>query len=314
MAELADFLLFLFTDKKLSVSAIKGYRSTIAHTWRSSGRPDISADPVITKLIAGFTIERPRPRVSAPPWNLSVVLQYLMTSTFEPLQEASLRSLTFKTVFLLAFATAARRSELHALSAEDGYIAFSNDGKRLTLRLAPQFLAKNQAPNEVRAPYNIRALSHRVQGDLPDASLCPVRAVRTYIHRTTPLRRGRKRLFLSIQKNSEKEISRDSISRWIVTLISEAISHAGSHSTLRRIAGVSAHQVRAMATSWAAYSGFDLSTVKRSAFWKGHSTFSSFYLRDLSAQVGEISALCPLVAAQSLCQGELFVDGEEPHF
>ena len=200
------------------------------------------------------------------------------------------------------------------MSVEDGHIAFSNSGKRLTLRLAVEFLAKNQAPDEVRRPFEIRALAHRVQPDMPDASLCPVRALKIYVERAQPIRRGRRRLFLSLQQNSSREVSKDTISRWIVTIITQALQKAGGDRNLRAIAGVSAHQVRSMASSWAAFCGADLESVKRSVFWKGQSTFSSFYLRDLAAQVGQISALSPLIAAQRLCQGDVFLDGIEPEF
>ena len=51
-----------------------------------------------------------------PAWDLSKVLQYLVTSAFEPLSQASFRALTLKTLFLLALATAKRVGELQALS------------------------------------------------------------------------------------------------------------------------------------------------------------------------------------------------------
>ena len=311
---LADFLMWLFSVKSLSVSAIKGYRSALAHTWRSAALQDPSTDTIIAKLIKSFEIQRPPVRQVAPPWNLSVVLNYLMGPPFEPLSASSWRNLTFKTVFLIAFATAARRSELHAMSAEDGHVAVSDNGKRLTLRLAVGFLAKNQAPGEVRDPYSIRALSHRVQRDLPDVTLCPVRAFKYYWARSQPIRRGRKRLFISLQENSSKEISRETISRWLVTLIKEAHSRAIVDQDLRKISGVKGHQVRAMATSWSAFSGASIDSIKKAAFWKGQSTFSSFYLRDLSSQVGQISALCPLVAAQSVAQGDQTPFHREPDF
>ena len=154
--DLANFLIWLSNARKLSVSAIKGYRSALAHTWRASGAQDPSVDPVIAQMVRGFELDRPRTRQTLPPWNLSVVLNYLLGPPFEPMRSSSWRALTLKTVFLIAFATAARRSELHALSAEEGHMAFSDNGRRLTLRLAVGFLAKNQAPDEIRKPYSIK--------------------------------------------------------------------------------------------------------------------------------------------------------------
>ena len=53
-------------------------------------------------------------RRGIPSWNLSLVLHQLTKAPFEPLIEASLRHLTFKTVFLLALGSGKRRSEIHA--------------------------------------------------------------------------------------------------------------------------------------------------------------------------------------------------------
>ena len=314
VAQFADFLMYLFQVKKLSVSAIKGYRSAIAHTWRSCKVPDISLDEVISKMVSAFSIERPRLRVLVPPWNLSVVLRYLSGPPFEPMATAPWKEVVLKTVFLIAFATAARRSELHALSVGDGQIAFSDDGKRLTLRLDPQFLAKNQAPGEIREPFKIRALAHRVVDDEADASLCPVRALRIYLKVSRSFRGTRRKLFLSLQKNATKEISKDTIARWLVTVISQAHNRAVGDSALQKRANVTAHQVRAMATSWSAFAGADVDSIKKAAFWKGSTTFSSFYLRVLSSKVREVSAFCPLVAAQRVCQGDEFINTLEDAF
>ena len=121
-------------------------------------------------------------------------------------------------------------------------------------------------------------------------------------------------MFISLQKNSDKDISRDTISRWLVSVIKSALVKATDDKHLRSLSNVTAHQVRAMATSWAAFSGAKVDEVRKAAFWRGHTTFSSFYLRDLTSQVEEISALCPLVAASRLCQGDKFLDTEDPEF
>ena len=47
-------------------------------------------------------------------WNLSLVLHQLTKAPFEPIKEASLKHLTFKTVFLLALGSGKHRSEIHA--------------------------------------------------------------------------------------------------------------------------------------------------------------------------------------------------------
>jgi hypothetical protein len=46
----------------------------------------------------------------SPKWDLSVVLRALMGFPFETMDKVSLKYLTFKTIFLVALATAQRRS------------------------------------------------------------------------------------------------------------------------------------------------------------------------------------------------------------
>ena len=51
-----------------------------------------------------------------------IAIRTLEQASYEPLREASLKHLTLKTVFLLAMASAERRSELQALSFDPQYI------------------------------------------------------------------------------------------------------------------------------------------------------------------------------------------------
>ena len=66
-------------------------------------------------MIASMELQRPRIMPVLSQWDLGVVLEALSKSPYEPLREASFKHLTLETVFLLATASAGRRSELHAL-------------------------------------------------------------------------------------------------------------------------------------------------------------------------------------------------------
>ena len=110
---IADFLLHLFQDKKLQPGTIDGYRSAIADKLGNS-TINVSKDENLTHLLDSFHRDRPKGRRGVPSWNLSLVLHQLTKAPFEPLKEASLKHLTFKTVFLLALGSGKRRSEIHA--------------------------------------------------------------------------------------------------------------------------------------------------------------------------------------------------------
>ena len=78
---------------------------------------------------------KPRPIVSFPKWDLSLVLQALTKSPFEPL-----KMLTLKTILLVAVTSARRISELQALSIKEPFMRCLPD--RLVLRTDPAFLPK----------------------------------------------------------------------------------------------------------------------------------------------------------------------------
>ena len=112
-----DFLLHLFQDKKLQPGTIDGYRSAIADKVGNS-TINVSKDENLTRLLDSFHRDRPKGSRGIPSWNLSLVLHQLTKAPFEPLKEASLKHLTFKTVFLLALGSGKRRSEIHAWTSD----------------------------------------------------------------------------------------------------------------------------------------------------------------------------------------------------
>ena len=113
MKSVADFLLYLFQDRKLQPSTIDGYRSAIADKLGNLSI-NISKDENLTHLLDSFHRDRPKWRRRILSWNLSLVLHQLTKAPFEPIKDSSLNHLTFKTVFLLALASDKQRSEIHA--------------------------------------------------------------------------------------------------------------------------------------------------------------------------------------------------------
>ena len=182
----ADFLMYLFEDKKLQPSTIDGYRSAIADKLGDT-TVNISKDDNLTRLLDSFNRDRPKGRRGVPSWNLSLVLHQLTKAPFEPLREASLKHLTFKTIFLLALGLGKRRSEIHAWQHKN--IRHQSDWSKVSLVPSPSFLSKNQlakeGPESV-APVVIPALAPTLDRSLKsDRSLCPIRALRYYLDRTS---------------------------------------------------------------------------------------------------------------------------------
>ena len=89
----------------------------------------------------------------------------------------------------------------------------------MSLYPSPSFLSKNQlakeGPESV-APVVIPALAPTLDTFLKsDRSLCPVRALRYYLDRTSDLRQNKELVFVSFKKGFDKDISPATISSWI---------------------------------------------------------------------------------------------------
>ena len=124
-------------------------------------------------------LQRPRITLVLPQWDLGIVLEAQRSkSPYEPLREASLKQLTLKTVFLLAMASAGRCSEIQALMFDQKYIQFKPKEAGVTLYFSPEFMHKNQKPNQVNDPWYISAVPTGKSEF--GASNCPMRALRYY--------------------------------------------------------------------------------------------------------------------------------------
>ena len=115
LPKIANFLLFLFKEKNLSVSAIKGYRLMLSFVFRFK-LPLIASSKVLKDLIKSFYLQRPIHRSTSFSWDLNKVLVALRSPPFEPLSSISLRHLTQKCLFLVSLTAARRVGELQALS------------------------------------------------------------------------------------------------------------------------------------------------------------------------------------------------------
>ena len=283
-------------DQGRAPSTLTGYRTAIAKTLKPKTGIDYGQDQELTALLNSFFIERPRHRNPVPAWDLSLVLNALLSKPFEPLERASLKFLTFKTVFLLALASGKRRSEIHALAFNR--IAWKEDGSSVRLSVIPSFLAKTQLAGTPALSFSIPALSASLGPGLEeDAKLCPLRALRIYVDRTRELHLGKRLLFVSYLRNFLGEIRPATISAWIKRCVLFCYEQKQGEKT--DAFKVKAHDVRALAASLAFTNHVSLKEVLEACSWASHNTFTSFYLRDVAWMSNAGHQLGPLVAAQS---------------
>ena len=295
--EVADFLNCLFKERNLKPSTIAGYRTAIADGLGVKGE-QISKSLELNRLLASFYRDKPVANRSIPSWDLALVLHALTKQPFEPLGKASLKLLTFKTVFLLTLASGKRRSEVHAWTHSS--LSYKENWSQVTLAPSTAFLAKNQLASDGPAaikPVVIPALKPQLdKSSTQDRSLCPVRALKFYLDRTKDLRKNKNLLFVAIKEGFARDISRATISSWLKQTI--LLAYENSNPESQQLYQVKAHDVRSMAASLAFKGGISLNEILQACFWKSHNTFTNFYLKDLCWHNGQILKLGPIVSAQ----------------
>ena len=194
---------------------MKGYRTCLGSVLNRTGKAKVVLHKTISDMIASMELQRPRVTPVLPQWDLGIVLEALSKPPYEPLEEASFKHLTLKTVFLLAMASAGRRSKTHVLRFDQNYIQFKPKGAGVTLYFSPEFRSKNQKPNQVNDHWYIPAVpTGKSEFGAPN---CPVRALRYYHRHLTEhpeLGKDRRHPFVPIKDNNAgKELSASTISR-----------------------------------------------------------------------------------------------------
>ena len=273
--KIADFLVYLHSAKNCKATTLAGYRSAINSVHKGWNGSSVSANKDISALIKGVFNKCPPAKSLLPNWDLPKVLWALCDSPFEPLDSIDLKFLTWKTVFLIALASAARVSEIHALSVNDNNMRFEQTGVRLLPNL--QFIAKTQRLGKPWDPIFIPYFASLATEER-DLLLCPCRALKQYLLRTKPLRGNTDCLFITYQKGVHNPAAKSSVSRWIVELV-KFVYHNSQDGFLR---DVRAHDTRRLASSWALFNGAPIVEILRAARWASESTFTSFYLKDVS--------------------------------
>ena len=266
LSKVADFLCWLRSSRRHSVSSIRGYRSMLSAVFHFH-LPSLSSHPVVRDLLRSFCLETAERQLRPPAWDLSMVLRFLNSSAFEPLSDAPLRALTQKVLFLLALATAKRVGELQVLSS---VVTFVHGDACLSY--IPQFVAKSESlTRSIPRSFLVKSLSDFAAGLDDDLLLCPVRVLGIYLDRIASFAPLRHRLFVSPRRPS-RSLSKNTVSFFL----RDVISSAGA--SRLEVGRIRAHDVRSVSTSVAFHRNWSVSVVLDSATWSSSSVFSSFYL------------------------------------
>ena len=162
----------------------------------------------------------------------------------------------------------------------------------------PDFVAKTQDPSVFDTrfeSFSIPSLRDFTGGDQDEMLLCPVRAVREYLRRTRSFRPELPRLFLTTGRR-RKMVSKNTISFWLKEVIRKAYVSSGEDLPAR----IRAHETRSIAPSAVFKRNFAVGQVLRAGVWSRQTTFTSFYLRDVTHRSLDTFSLGPVVAAQQV--------------
>ncbi|XP_068101601.1 uncharacterized protein [Hyperolius riggenbachi] len=237
----------------------------------------LAKEQAVIDFLKAVSRSKPIPSKLVPPWDLSLVLNCLTVSPFEPLDSISLKWLTLKTAFLVAITSARRVGDIQALSIKDPYMTIFPD--RIVFKTDPTYLPK------------VSSLFHRSQ-DVIIPSFCDPptnqkeakfnkldvrRILLSYLETTKSFRRSNHLFVAFAGSRKGLQVSKNTIARWIREIITLAYTNSGQSIPQ----SVNAHSTRSLATSWAERSGASLEQICKAATWSSHQTFVRHYRVDL---------------------------------
>ena len=157
--------------------------------------------------------------------------------------------------------------------------------------MCQSFVAKTESlSNPLPCSFLVASLSDFAAGLDDKLLLCPVRALRIYLARTSSFSPLPRCLFLSPRRPSHA-LSKNAISFFLCEVIH------GSGAGKPEVSSVRAHVVMGISTSTGFHQNWSVASVLESATWRSSSVFASFYLRDLQHEFEGICSLGPFVAA-----------------
>ncbi len=158
-------------------------------------------------------------------------LRSLSLQPYGPLTSVGLKELFLKTTVLLAFASAKRIEHLHAFSVDSDCIRFGPGDCSVTLRPRFEYVPKSLSTpferTETVSPSALATKSSPSQSADAQTAICPVRALRFYIDRSSSFRQSIQLLGAMVGVRRADAYRKQSLSHWIVDAITEAYTTQG---------------------------------------------------------------------------------------
>ncbi len=203
---------------------------------------------------------RPVHPMAVPSWDLSVVLEGLVTAPFEPLESASERILTLKVTLLLALTSLKRVGDVQAFSVSEMCMDFAPGLVKVTLRPRPGYIPKvlsTSFQSQVVTLHSFHPPPFASSEDERLHMLCPVRALKLYVDRSKVWRKSSQLLVCFDAGRRGLATSKQRISHWV----RDAISLAYEARNLPSPLSLRAHSTRGVASSQALFRGVPLEDI-----------------------------------------------------
>ncbi len=240
---------------------------------------------MVSAFMRGARRLRPVRPTAVPSWDLSVVLEGLVTAPFEPLESASDRILTLKVVLLLALTSLKRVGDLQAFSDSETCMDFAPGLVKVTLRPRPGYIPKvlsTSFRSQVVTLHSFHPPPFASSEDERLHMLCPVRALKLYVDRSKVWRKSPQLLICFGAGRRRLATSKQRISHWV----RDAISLAYEARKLPSPLSLRAHSTRGVASSQALFRGVPLEDICVAAGWSSPHTFVRFYNLDVDTAPG----------------------------
>ncbi len=240
---------------------------------------------MVSAFMRGVRRLRPVRPTAVPSWDLSVVLECLVTPPFEPLESASERILTLKVALLLALTSLKRVGDLQAFSVSETCMDFAPGLVKVTLRHRPGYIPKvlsTSFRSQVVMLHSFHPPPFASSEDERLHMLCPVRALKLYVDRSKVWRKSSQLLVCFGAGRRGLATSKQRISHWV----RDAISLAYEARNLPSPLSLRAHSTRGVASSQALFRGVPLENIFVAAGSSSPHTFVKFYNPDIDTAPG----------------------------
>ena len=254
VATVCNFLAFEATHYGRQYRTVSGYRCALRLPILWACEVDVNC-PTSDHFLRGlFNFSPPLKTKPMPLWNINVLLDFLQTSRFEPLELAPFPCLVQKTLCLLLLASGRRISEVANLSRD---FQVSTSGLSLILDWVPGFTPKRFTAGFQPPCPSIAFLADDGSSDL---TLCPVRAYKLLLARSSSWQqpRGTRHGFLWSHPSKGSPLSIPQLTGLFIGVVKDSLVSSGLSSP----PSIGPHQMRKLAASLSHSVGQDEDTVR----------------------------------------------------